>query len=74
MSPSNNFLQSTSNPQIAVIFIEDPDSGDSGLYSIDVVSVNGGDPAPFFIISTFLRAEDSLDYEEQSQYTVSPSL
>jgi hypothetical protein len=62
--------ESTVNPQIATISIEDPDSGDNGLYSLDVVSVDGEDPSRFFIIFTFLRAEGSLDYEEQSQYTL----
>lgn len=67
-----NSPQSTLNPQIATISIHDPDSGDNGLYNIDVISANGRDPpSPFFIIFTFLSAEGRLDYEEESQYIVS---
>ena len=65
------YTQSTMNPQIATILIQDPDSGDSGLYNIDVVSANGGEPSPFFIIFALLRAEGRLDHEQQSQYIVS---
>ena len=59
------------NPNIATITIVDPDSGNNGLYNLDLLSANGEDPSPFVLIFTFLSAEGTLDYEEESQYIVS---
>ena len=58
------------DPTITTLQIQDQDSGDNGEFELTVVSVNGGDPAPFSLFFVVLRAEGSLDYEEQSQYIV----
>ena len=74
-SPPPSLSLSPQNAQtleILTIAVYDPDSGDNGLYKIDIISANGRDsPSPFVITFTFLRAEGPLDYEEESQYLVS---
>ena len=59
------------NPQIAAPTITDADSGSNGLFDLRVVSANGGSPSPFFAIFNLVAANGILDYEEQTQYTVS---
>ena len=58
------------NPQIAAPTISDPDSGSNGEYDLRVLSANGGSPSPFFAIFNLIAADGTLDYEEETQYTV----